>query len=169
MWPNSVSSLTLIITSQNFSIAVHGVYAEGTGFETCYGPSLREFYRFFFLLPFLKIFSLTICHKWSTIWSTKNKTYISLCIFWIFWVCGLICVVHILCFERSVVTVFSRFSQAGAPNGSVPQNIFRKKICWLGDVEEIKCPCKESVAGKKIIQGIWGDFMCRIAAMGYLS
>ena len=89
MRPNSVSSLTLIITSQNFTIAVHGVYAEGTGFETCYRPSLREFNRFFFLLPFLKIFSLKICRKWGTIWSTKNKTYISLCIFWIFWVCGL--------------------------------------------------------------------------------
>ena len=46
---------------------------------------------------------------------------------------------------------------------------FSKKICWLGDVEEIICPCKESVAGKKIIQGVGGDFMCRIAPMGYLS
>ena len=25
--------------------------------------------------------------------------------------------------------------------------------CWVGDVEEI-CSCKESVAGKKIIQGV---------------
>ena len=166
MQPNSVSSLTLIITSQNFSIAVHGVYVEGTGFETCYRPSLREFYRFFFLLPFLKIFSLKICHKWSTIWSTKKKL-----IFHYAYSAFFECVVHILCFERSVVTVFSRFQQAGAPNGSVPQNICssEKKNYWLGDVEEIICPCKESVAGKKIIQGVWGDFMCRIAAMGYLS
>ena len=167
MRPNSVSSLTLIITSQYFSIAVHGVYAEGTGFETCYGPSLREFYRFFFLLPFLKIFSLKICHKWSTIWSTKNKTYISLCIFWIFWVCGLCGTYSLLwtfccnCFQ-SLLT--GRGTQWICSSKYLP-----KKICWLGDVEEIKCPCKESVAGKKIIQGIWGDFMCRIAAMGHLS
>lgn len=26
-------------------------------------------------------------------------------------------------------------------------------VCWLGDVEEIICPLKESVAGKKIIEG----------------
>ena len=30
----------------------------------------------------------------------------------------------------------------------------KKKNYWLGDVEEIICPCKESVAGKKIIQGV---------------
>ena len=26
-------------------------------------------------------------------------------------------------------------------------------FCWLGDVEEIICPLKESAAGKKIIEG----------------
>ena len=44
------------------------------------------------------------------------------------------CMVHILCFERSVVTVFSRFQRAGAPNRSVPQNICssEKKITgWV--------------------------------------
>ena len=35
-------------------------------------------------------------------------------------------------------------------------SVLQKKIFWLGDVEEIICPCKESVAGKTIIQGVWG-------------
>ena len=165
MQPNSVSSVTLI-TSLNFSIAVHGVYAEGTAFETCYRPSLREFNKFFFLLPFLKIFSLKICHKWRTIWSTRNKTYISLCIFWIFWVCGTYSLLWTFCCNCFQSPLKGRGNQLICSSKYL---FFRKKNCWLGDVEEIICPCKESVAGKKIIKGIWGDFMCRIAAMGHLS
>ena len=39
---------------------------------------------------------------------------------------------------------------SGAPNGSVPQNICSSGQFLLGDVEEIICPWKESVAKKKM-------------------
>ena len=39
-------------------------------------------------------------------------------------------------------------------------------LCWL---EEMLCPKKEIVGGKKIVQGVQGDLMSRIAAMCYLS
>ena len=33
-------------------------------------------------------------------------------------------------------------------------SVLEANFCWVGDVEEIICPSKESVAGKKIIQGV---------------
>ena len=42
-------------------------------------------------------------------------------------------------------------------------------FCWLRDVEVMICPRKESVVGKKTIQGVWGYLMSRIAATCYLS
>ena len=30
-------------------------------------------------------------------------------------------------------------------------SVLQAHFCWLGDVEEIVCPLKESVAGKKIL------------------
>ena len=166
MRPNSVSSLTLIITSQNFSIAVHGVYAEGTGFETCYRPSLREFYRFFFLLPFLKIFSLKICHKWSTIWSTKKKTYISLCIFCIFWVCGTYSLLWTFCCNcfQSLLTGRGTQMDLFLKISVLQKKNFLAGWCGRNDMSlQGKCRWENNNSG------CLGDFMCRIAAMGYLS
>ena len=42
-------------------------------------------------------------------------------------------------------------------------------FCWLRGVEVMICPWKESVVGKKAIQGVWGYLMSRIAATCYLS
>ena len=38
-------------------------------------------------------------------------------------------------------------------------------FCWLGDVEVMKCPWKETVLGKNTIRGVWGYLTSRIAAM----
>ena len=58
---------------------------------------------------------------------------------------------------------------SGAPNGSVPQNICSSGTFLLaGRCERNNSPWKESVAGKKIIQGVRGDLKSRIAATGYL-
>ena len=58
---------------------------------------------------------------------------------------------------------------SGAPNGSVPQNICSSDTFLLaGRCERNNSPWKESVAGKKIIQGVRGDLKSRIAATGYL-
>ena len=57
----------------------------------------------------------------------------------------------------------------GAPNGSVPQNICSSgTFLPAGRCERNNSPWKESVAGKKIIQGVRGDLKFRIAATGYL-
>ena len=57
----------------------------------------------------------------------------------------------------------------GAPNGSVPQNICSScKFLLAGRCGRNNSPWKESVAGKKIIQGVRGDLKSRIAATGYL-
>ena len=45
------------------------------------------------------------------------------------------------------------------------QSISSANFCWLGDVEEIICPWKESVAGKKDKSVSEGDLMSRIAAI----
>ena len=59
--------------------------------------------------------------------------------------------------------------QSGAPNGSVPQNICSScKFLLAGRCGRNNSPWKESVAGKKIIQGVRGDLKSRIAATGYL-
>ena len=59
--------------------------------------------------------------------------------------------------------------EPGAPNGSVPQNICSScKFLLAGRCEKNNSPWKESVAGKKIIQGVRGDLKSRIAATGYL-
>ena len=56
-----------------------------------------------------------------------------------------------------------------APNGSVPQNICSSGTFLLaGRCGRSNSPWKESVAGKKIIQGVRGDLKSRIAATGYL-
>ena len=58
---------------------------------------------------------------------------------------------------------------SGAHNGSVPQNICCSGTFLLaGRCERSNSPWKESVAGKKIIQGVRGDLKSRIAATGYL-
>ena len=58
---------------------------------------------------------------------------------------------------------------SGAPNGSVPQNICSSGTFLLaGRCGRSNSPWKESVAGKKIIQGVRGDLKSRIAATGYL-
>ena len=36
-------------------------------------------------------------------------------------------------------------------------SVLEANFCLVGDVEEIICSWKESVAGKNIIQGVWGD------------
>ena len=57
----------------------------------------------------------------------------------------------------------------GAPNGSVPQNICPSGTFLLaGRCGRNNSPWKESVAGKKIIQGVRGDLKSTIAATGYL-
>ena len=33
-------------------------------------------------------------------------------------------------------------------------SVLQANFCWLGDVKEIVCPLKESVAWKKIIEGV---------------
>ena len=42
--------------------------------------------------------------------------------------------------------------------------VLQAKFCWLGAVEETIFPSKASAAGKKTIQGVWGDLVCRIGA-----
>ena len=56
-----------------------------------------------------------------------------------------------------------------SPNGSVPQNICSSGTFLLaGRCGRNNSPWKESVAGKKIIQGVRGHLKSRIAATGYL-
>ena len=43
-------------------------------------------------------------------------------------------------------------------------SVLQANYCCLGDLGEIICPWKESVAGKTSIQGVWGDLMFRIAS-----
>ena len=58
---------------------------------------------------------------------------------------------------------------SGAPNGSVPQNICSSGTFLLaGRCGRNNSPWKESVAGKKIIQGFRGDLKSRIPATGHL-
>ena len=58
---------------------------------------------------------------------------------------------------------------SGAPNGSVPQNICSSGTFLLaGRCGRNNSPWKESVVGKRIIQGVRGDLKSRIAATGYL-
>ena len=51
-------------------------------------------------------------------------------------------------------------SHGTVPCSGNPMDLFLKisvlqaNFCWLGDVEEIICPWKERVAGKKTIQGV---------------
>ena len=57
----------------------------------------------------------------------------------------------------------------GAPNGSVPQNICSScKFLLAGRCGRNNSPWKESVARKKISQGVRGDLKSSIAATGYL-
>ena len=65
--------------------------------------------------------------------------------------------------------VLRESQNTGAPNGSVPQNICSSGTFLLaGRCGRNNSPWKESVAGKKIIQGVRGDLKSRIAATGYL-
>ena len=64
---------------------------------------------------------------------------------------------------------FLYLQETGAPNGSVPQNICSSGTFLLaGRCGRNNIPWKESVAGKKIIQGVRGDLKSRIAATGYM-
>ena len=59
-------------------------------------------------------------------------------------------------FVKSAILINPR--QTGAPNGSVPQNICSSGTFLLaGRCGRNNSPWKESVAGKKIIQGVRGD------------
>ena len=61
------------------------------------------------------------------------------------------------------------YTFSGAPNGSVPLNICSSGTFLLaGRCGRNSSLWKESVAGKKIIQGVRGDLKSRIAATGYL-
>ena len=42
-------------------------------------------------------------------------------------------------------------------------SVLQANVCWLGDLDKIVCPWKESDAGKLEILGVWGDLMCRVA------
>ena len=69
--------------------------------------------------------------------------------------------------SSGLLAVLAMFS--GAPNGSVPQNICSSGTFLLaGRCGRNNSPWKESVAGKKIIQGVRGDLKSRIAATGCL-
>ena len=48
-------------------------------------------------------------------------------------------------------------------------SVLQANVCWLGVLDKIICPWKESDAGQLEILGVGGDLMCRIAAMCYLS
>ena len=50
------------------------------------------------------------------------------------------------------------------PKISVPQ----AKFCWLGNLEKLICPWKESVAGQYTIQDVRGDLVYTIACIFYL-
>ena len=68
-----------------------------------------------------------------------------------------------------IIMIIVVSKETGAPNGSVPQNICSSGTFLLaGRCERNNSPWKESVAGKKIIQGVRGDLKSRIAATGYL-
>ena len=45
-------------------------------------------------------------------------------------------------------------------------SVLQANVCWLGVLDKIICPWKESDAGKLEIPGDGGDLMCRIL---YLS
>ena len=68
-----------------------------------------------------------------------------------------------------IVNCSDGIKYTGAPNGSVPQNICSScKFLLAGRCGRNNSPWKESVAGKKIIQGVRGDLNSRIAATSYL-
>ena len=49
-------------------------------------------------------------------------------------------------------------------------SVLQANFCWLEDFEKIICPCKESVAGKKTIQGVReDDLMSPNAVLWHLS
>ena len=62
----------------------------------------------------------------------------------------------------------NKSKQTGAPNGCSSNSICSSGIFLLaGRCERNNSPWKESVAGKKIIQGVRGDLKSRIAATVY--
>ena len=81
-----------------------------------------------------------------------------------------------LCYVRTssladiqALDCFNTPTESGAPNGSVPQNICSScQFLLAGRCGRNNSPWKESVVGKKIIQGVRGDLRSRIAATGYL-
>ena len=38
-------------------------------------------------------------------------------------------------------------------------SVIQAKFCWLGNLEKLTCPWKESVAGQYTIQGVRGDLV----------
>ena len=78
-------------------------------------------------------------------------------------------VLFVLCAGEFVVYSHPEHEHSGAPNGSIPQNICSScKFLLAGRCGRNNSPWKESVAGKKIIQGVRGDLKSRIAATGCL-
>ena len=48
---------------------------------------------------------------------------------------------------------FNIMSQGQPTNLFLQISVLQQSVCWLGDVKEMICPWKESVAGKNAIQG----------------
>ena len=66
---------------------------------------------------------------------------------------------------KGVVVVRFNIMSKGQPTDLFLQiNVLQENVCLLGDVKEMICPWKESVAGKRAIQGL-----DRITDMFYLS
>ena len=53
-----------------------------------------------------------------------------------------------------VVVRFNIMSQRQPTDLFLQISVLQENVCWLGDVKEMICPWKESVAGKKAIQGL---------------
>ena len=65
--------------------------------------------------------------------------------------------------------LFARVTQGHPMDLFLKISVLQADFWWPGDVEEMICPWKESVAREKTIQGVRGDFMGKTAGMCYLS
>ena len=59
-------------------------------------------------------------------------------------------------------------SNQGHPMDLFPKiSVLQAKFSWLGNLEKLICPWKESVAGQYTIQGVRGDLLYTIACIFY--
>ena len=59
-------------------------------------------------------------------------------------------------------------SNQGHPMDLFPKiSVLQAKFSWLGNLEKLICPWKESVAGQFTIQGVRGDLLYTIARIFY--